>query len=532
MKELKALTLEELSLEQKLGLATISFTWDGATSPENMEYLAELIKNRALGGIWMAPRAGENDPYLKRLKELADYPLLVFTDAEAGLGEYTIGRHNAIGITDDEELAYTFGKVTAAHAAARGYNVVCNPVLDMTSTTCVCGGNARAYGSDPHRVAALAGAEAQGMHDGGVLTIGKHYPGKAAPKDGAKPELIDSHMAETASTATAEDLLDYSLKPYMELDKKGLLDGVMLAHSRFVNIDPDFPISLSKHGIKVLREQGFEGLAMTDALNMMGVVAKFGRKNSIGYAVGNASAMALPFHGNHKQVIDWLRECYDEGIVTDEALDEAVKHVLAMQHKVLSLPTGVTPTEEDLQNFHRINTDSVFAKTDDGVSVGLDRNGKYHFAVLTEAGLQGEVHVDTFKGQWYNPVQIKERLLELFPNAEVTLLSEFPTSREIANFLSDSLDQETVFITFCISQAYVGEEKFTPRITSLMKAMQVSNRISTVVHFGNPFLLEDLPHIPRVLVGTISTKGVEAGLQVLAGEYPAKGVMTYDVKLK
>ena len=124
----------------------------------------------------MAPRAGENDPYLKQLKELADYPLLVFTDAEAGLGEYTIGRHNALGVADNEELSYIFGKVTAANAAARGYNVVCNPVLDMTSTTCVCGGTQRAYGSDKYRVAELAGAEAQGMHDGGCLTIGKHYP--------------------------------------------------------------------------------------------------------------------------------------------------------------------------------------------------------------------------------------------------------------------------------------------------------------------------------------------------------------------
>ena len=528
MKKLTEIKFEELTLEQNFGLATISFTWDGATSPANIEYLAELIKNRALGGIWMAPRAGENDRFLKQLKELADYPLLVFTDAEAGLGEYTVGRHNAIGITDNEELAYTFGKVTAAQAAARGYNVVCNPVLDMTSTTCVCGGTARAYGSDPRRVAALAGAEARGMHDAGVLTIGKHYPGKA--KD--TPSDIDSHMAPTCSLATKEDLLEYSIYPYKELDKKGLLDGVMLTHASYPNIDPDYPMSLSRHGIAILREQGFNGLAMTDALNMMGVVAKHGRKNSIGLAIGNASAMALPFHGDHKQVIDWVRECYNEGIITDEALDEAVKHVLAMQHKVLSLPTGVTPTEEDLQNFRRINTDSVFAKTDDGVSVGLDRNGNYHFAVLTEAGLQGEVHVDTFKGQWYNPAAIKNRLLELFPNAAVTLLSEFPTAREIANFLSDSLDQETVFITFCMSQAYVGEERFTPRITSLMKAMQMSNRISTVMHFGNPFLLEDLPHMPRLLVGTISAQGVEAGLQVLAGEYPAKGVLTYDVKLK
>lgn len=536
MKKLTELKFEELSLEQKLGLATISFTWDVNSSPENNAYLEELIKSRALGGIWVAPREGQNDQFVKHLKELADYPLLVFTDAEAGLGDYTIGRHNAIGVTDNEELAYAFGKITAAHAASRGYNVVCNPVLDMTSTSGVCGSTTRAYGSDKYRVAALGAAEAQGIHDGGCLTIGKHFPGKgaqhAAKNTNNKPAVvIDSHMAPNTTDATKEDLLDYGLYPYIQLSKNGLLDGVMMTHSNYPNIDPEYPMSLSRHGIAILREQGFEGLAMTDALNMMGVVAKFGHKNSIGLAVGNAGAMALPFHGSHKQVIDWLRECYDEGIITDEILDENVKHVLAMQHKVLSLPQNVVPSEEDYQNFNRINTDSVYERLDDGLTAGLDPNGKYHFAVLAEAGTQGEVHVDTFKGKWYNPHDIQDRLSKDFPNATFTLLSEFPSSHEIANFLSDSLDRETIFITFCFSQAYVGEEKFTPRIISLIHGMQITNRISTVMHFGNPFLLEDLPHIPRVIVGTTSAKGVDAGLNVLEGKYPAKGILTYNIDL-
>ena len=62
------LKLEELSVEQKLGLATISFNWKASIKPENMEYLAELVKNRMLGGVWMTPLHGENAPYIKRLK--------------------------------------------------------------------------------------------------------------------------------------------------------------------------------------------------------------------------------------------------------------------------------------------------------------------------------------------------------------------------------------------------------------------------------------------------------------------------------
>ena len=82
-----------------------------------------------------------------------------------------------------------------------------------------------------------------------------------------------------------------------------------------------------------------------------------------------------------------------------------------------------------------------------------------------------------------------------------------------------------------MSAPYAGEERFTPRILSTIHAMQVSNRISTVVHFGNPYLMEDLPHITRVLFGTGSEKGIEATLNVLGGLHEAKGKLTYDVKM-
>lgn len=523
MKELKELKLEELSLEQKLGMAMVATIWDEGC---DIDYLEGLIKNHALGGIWVIPKEGQNDAVLKRLKDAADYPLLVYTDAENGFGDYTIGQHNALGITDNEELAYAFGKVTAAFAAKHGYNVICNPVLDMSDENSVCSGTTRILGGNKYRVTALAAAEARGVHDGGCLTVGKHYPGKVGNKEG-----IDSHMAETASAYTKEELLEYNLYPYLELDKQGLLDGVMLGHSRFYNIDPEYPASLSKDVFQILRDTGFEGIAITDALMMMGVVAKFGIKR-FGLAIGNAGAVALPFGGVNDKDMERIRTCYDDGMIPDDRLDEVVKSVLLMQHKLLSLPQNVEPTEKDLADFERINTDSVFARADEGLATALDKDGQYYFAILTEAGNGGEVHVDTFSGDYYRPAEIASRLTELFPNAVTGTLSEFPSALEIQTFLNDTLDREVVFVTFTNGGPYLGEERFAPRIVSMMKAMQVTNRISTILHFGNPYMLEDLPHISRIVLGTPSSAGVDAAINVLSGAYPAKGSLTYSVTLK
>ena len=143
------------------------------------------------------------------------------------------------------------------------------------------------------------------------------------------------------------------------------------------------------------------------------------------------------------------------------------------------------------------------------------------------------------KTEWYNPYRIKERIEELFPNSFVTSVNEYPTPkqnrkvlREIMGFESGEPYDDVVFITFYQSQTYIGRECFTSRVIALFEALDVTNSTAALVHFGNPFLVEDLPHIPRIIIGAASRQGVEAGLDVLAGEYPARGKLIYDVKFK
>lgn len=82
-------------------------------------------------------------------------------------------------------------------------------------------------------------------------------------------------MTESFSEDTVEDLLNYDLYPYIRLIEEGLLDGIMTLHKRFVNIDPDYPATLSKKVIDIIRNLGFNGVAMTDALIMMGIRENF-----------------------------------------------------------------------------------------------------------------------------------------------------------------------------------------------------------------------------------------------------------------
>lgn len=527
MKELK---LEELSTRQKLGIVMSSMV--SAANPESVEYAINMIRNHSLGAIWVNYGVRGRDEVLAKIREAADYPILVMTDAESGICNYRIGKHNPLGCTDNEELAYTFGKVTGVTAKRLGYNTICNPVLDIVDGNYLCGMTIRSLGSDKYKVAKLAKAMTQGLHDSGILTVAKHYPGST------ESDLkIDSHMGEATSEMTREQMIENNLYPYIELIKEGLLDGIMTKHARFVNIDPDYPASLSKKMIGIIRELGFDGFTITDALTMMGVVAKFGRQNSIGLAIANGNDLALPYYGKPKMEYEFLCNCYDEGLIPDDRLDEAVSRVLAAQHKTLTPPKHTVLDKQDINDFNRISPESIFTYIDEGVSATLDKEGRHLFTILTETPVdirtRDQVQVDTLDKDWYRAASMADKIQTYYPNSGFTTLSVYPGGSEVHKYLDLTVEyDDVVFITFFNSTAYIGRECLSSRVISVMDALQVSGRISTVIHLGNPYILEDLPHIPRIIVGNTSSDSLDHCLEILAGNAPALGIPTYDIKLK
>lgn len=539
MKKLTELNFEELTVEQKLGMVTVGTLLEVresevdkyGTFEENIAFVVELIKKHSLGAVWIPFSLLDKYPDLMpRIHEAADYPILIFTDAEMGITQYKIGAHNAIGIANSEQLAYTFGKVTAATARKLGYNVVCDPVLDITDFSSACGGPNRCIGSDKYRVTELAKAVARGMHDGGVLTVAKHYPGIQ--------KAFDSHMTPFICNESLEKLIDCNFYPYVELARDGLLDGVMKQHADVPSIDPDFAASISMKASNLLRDLGFDGFFISDALDMMGLRARYGDTAMKGLAIAGGNELALPWFSARKAYWDMV-ECYKNGMFTDERLDDAVRLVLAAQHKanVMNETELEDVTQEDIDNFNKINFSSVYSASDDGVSNSISREGKHYFAVMVsnQAAVtdDGRLVNENFTERSYAAGKTVKKIKELFPNSECRVIYEHPTARQNADVLSYSLGcEEVVFVTYGDAPPSSGSDRFTPRFLALMEAMQVTGRLTTMLYFGNPFVMEDAPHIKRRLIGAFSQGSVDVALEILAGLSEPMGAPTYDVKLK
>ncbi|QFT54642.1 beta-N-acetylhexosaminidase [Microbulbifer sp. THAF38] len=155
------------------------------------------------------------------------------------------------------------GWLLAAELLAAGVDFSFAPVLDADDSHSRVIGD-RSFCPDPGRLAAIARPFIQGMHEAGMASTGKHFPGHGHV-------LEDSHVELPQDERTLERVMDSDALPFIELIGIGELDAVMPAHIRFVNIDSQ-PVGFSRYWLRdILRGRlGFNGVIFSDDLSMEG----------------------------------------------------------------------------------------------------------------------------------------------------------------------------------------------------------------------------------------------------------------------
>ncbi len=523
---MKPLRLDELTLEQKIGQVLIA---RGLHDEEDFQFALDLIRHHALGGVQCPVWRDGFDRTMPAVLEAADYPLFVAADMEWGypFGDLTMAGNMALGALDDPEAVYHFATVTAIQAKNAGFNMIWSPVVDAADfdrpnviTRCL--------NADPSRIGRLSTAYMRAFSDCGVIGSAKHFPS-------GDDNAVDSHMTESLCNKTKQELLDGNLKPYLEMMAALGEDmaGIMVGHTRCPKIDPDYPASLSKACIDIIREAGFDGLVITDSLAMTGIIQEFGDVRTLGLAMAAGNDLLLPnFRISFRDSYRYLLQAYRDGMFSEGRLNEAVSRVLKAQERTLRRPPRTTITEEDRQFVRRIDRDCICALTAPGVSPALDTQKRHLFAIDTEniyLDGDGNVSLEIKNAAWWDPQGIADRLKQEFPQSDVLFFSEFPSWEQNQNicYAATSHD-DVVFVTFTQGNCYEGTDGLTERVRKLMESMQ--KKIAAVVHFGNPYALEKIVPVPRMLFGFMGKECVQYGLDVLCGKYPAKGKLPITLK--
>jgi beta-N-acetylhexosaminidase len=186
----------------------------------------------------------------------------------------------ALGAVDDVRLTERIYRAIGLDLLAAGCNLNLAPTVDVNSSDDNPVIGTRSFGADPVRVAAQAAAAVVGLQSVGVAACVKHFPGHGATS-------TDSHLELPTVDVPMDVLRERDLAPFAAAIKAGT-QAVMTAHIRVPALTGDLPATLSRAAMFDLlrRELGFEGVVITDALEMAAVAAVAG-------GTAHAAAVAL-----------------------------------------------------------------------------------------------------------------------------------------------------------------------------------------------------------------------------------------------
>ncbi len=325
-------TKASMTLEEKLGQIFFPIGY----SKEPM-YLEHEILNKNPGGLMF--RMGKTEELFEAytyIQNHAKIPMLLAANLEAG-GDgiveegTTFGKQMQVAATGDPEQAYRLGKISCGEGQAVGCNYAFAPVVDIDYEYHNPITNVRTYGSNPEMVKKCASEYIRGAKECGTCVSIKHFPG-----DGV--DEVDQHILTSVNSLSREDWDKTFGDVYKSLIDEGALT-VMIGHIALPSYQHYYnpnhpkklmPASLSPELLQnLLREKlGFNGMIITDASPMVGFLAAMDREKAVPYCVEAGCDMIL-FNKDYDEDLEYIRKGYEEGILSEKRLDEAVTRILA-----------------------------------------------------------------------------------------------------------------------------------------------------------------------------------------------------------
>ncbi len=436
---------------------------------------------------------------LNALQRAAPLPLLIASDLEGGTtfrfsaGGTQFPTQMGIGAGGVVEDAYQMGRITALEGRAVGIHMAFAPVADVNSNPDNPIINTRSFGGDPQMVARFVAATVRGLHDYGMLSTAKHFPGHGDTE-------TDSHLSLPTITAgwTRFDTLE--LVPFRAAIAAGV-DAVMSAHIALPALDPGqhragtlAPPILTG----LLRDSlHFKGLVATDALSMGAIVKEVGPEEApiLAFLAGS-DLLLMP--SDPGKAIDAMVQAVASGRISRDRLDRSVRRVLEMK-QLLGL---FERREVDIANVAKVVGKAEFralgeAATQRSITLLKDslgtvdsiRAGKRNISLVVY-GDAGSTLGSTFAAEMRRRGHTV-RLLRTTPDAS-------PAQRD-SLLVSVGRGDMVIFATSVRAVSGKGTIALLPDAAHLINDL-TSRKPMVLVSFGSPYLITQVPSVASYLV--------------------------------
>ena len=431
----------------------------------------------------------------------------------------------AFGAAGDPEFSRYEGQITAREARALGVQWVYYPVADVNNNPDNPIINIRSFGENPEAVAAHVKAFIEGAHADKrdfVLTTAKHFPGHGDTS-------TDTHMSLAVITADRERLERVELVPFRAAIEAGV-DSIMTAHVAVPALaPPDLPATLAPAILTdLLRKQlGFQGLVVTDALEMGSIVKGFGVGDAAVRAL-EAGADALLMPADPEAAIRAVVAAVESGRLSRARILESAVKLLAAKEKVgldrrrfvdLDAIGDIIDSPEANERAQQIADRAVTLVRNGGNLLPLAAPERACYVVMAEGRYSSE-------GQAFTQ-EVRKRA----PKAPVAALDPSMSRPDIEDAVGKlPACAEYVVAAFASVSAYRGSVALAGELPSVVEALLAKGKPLALVSLGNPYLLRGFPDVTAYLATFSTVPPSElAAVKALFGEIDIRGRLPVSI---
>jgi len=463
----------KLSMDERIGQLYIVALYTNKDQ-NHISGVRKLVEKERIGGIILMQDDAEQEIALvNEFQKKSRVPMLFGMDAEWGLYQRIKTAHKfpwamTLGAIQDNNLVYEMASKIAEDAKKMGIYWNFAPVVDVnTNPKNPIIGN-RSFGSDVQNVIAKSLAYAQGLQDNGVLAAIKHFPGHGDTD-------VDSHLDLPVVKHSLERLNKIELAPFKALmDKK--IGGAMIAHLYVPQLEKgkNIPASISYDIVTNLLKNKFryEGLVITDALNMNAVAKKYpaGELDLRAFKAGNDVLLFSQDVPTGKKLI---KEAIQKGEISEKRLEESVKKILKTKYLL------------GLQNLRPLSSEGINSALNNDSHAKISE--KLYANALTLLKDEKQLFPLREKEVYYLPLEEASHevfLQELSKEIKVKKIS----SKEI-----QSIPEKAVVIIGLHKDNSTAYKPYKVSWESKRLINQVKSRNKVILNvFGNPYALQDV----------------------------------------
>ena len=333
-------TLRKMTADEKIGQLLFTTYHGSFTATDSAAYQQILhdVKDLHVGGFInithgsplgiVKSQAYPTAVLNNQLQSKSKLPLLIGADFERGtamrLDEGTsFPTAMALAAGGDSKDAYTMGKITALESRAVGVHWIYAPDADVNNNPGNPIINTRSFGEDPARVSEFVSAFVRGVEENGGLAAAKHFPGHG-------DTAADSHIDLPVIRADRARLNNLELVPFRAAISSGV-SSIMTGHLNVPSLesDPNTPATLSQNILTgLLRDElGYQGLIVTDAMDMGGITVRYAPGEAAVRAVV-AGVDALLMSPVPDAAFEALQAAVKSGRISKARLDSSVRRIL------------------------------------------------------------------------------------------------------------------------------------------------------------------------------------------------------------